>query len=260
MAKLTTQQSSFSGAQAKRLVQMYEGAEKDLLKEYNNALLAANNPQKLADLQRNTNLIRQEVLAGCRIWCDEAIEMLFDLAASEVDKSLGTKEATPQFQKAKEILADNAFESFVEVDSVIKRRVEQVVRLLSMEQLKGELSARDTLEQVAQAQKEKLAEQGITGFKDAAGKQWNIVSYVEMLGQLVTREAMIEGTEIRALEHEQDLVQITDEYTSYTCENCLDWKGQIVSLTGKTPGYPTLDDARAGGIFHPNCIHNIQIL
>ena len=63
MAKLTTQQSSFSGAQAKRLVQMYECAEKDLLKEYNNALLAANNPQKLADLQRNTNLIRKEVLA-----------------------------------------------------------------------------------------------------------------------------------------------------------------------------------------------------
>ena len=84
--------------------------------------------------------------------------------------------------------------------------------------------------------------------------------YARASEEAIPREAMIEGTEIRALEHEQDLVQITDESTSYTCKNCLEWKGQIVSLTGKTPGYPTLDDARAGGIFHPNCIHNILIL
>ncbi len=33
--------------------------------------------------------------------------------------------------------------------------------------------------------------------------------------------------------------------------------GRIVSLTGKTPGYPTLADARAAKVFHSNCTHNI---
>lgn len=184
MAKLTSQQLSLAEAQTKRLVRMYDEAEKDILAEYNSALLIAS-PKGLTALKDNIKIIRQEILAGSRIWCDEAVEMLFDLASSEVDKSLG-KESTATSLRAKSFLADNAYESLVEVDSVIGRRVDQLYRLLSMEQLKGELSEHDTLEQVAQAQREKLAEQGITGFKDAAGKQWNIVTYVEMLGQLVT--------------------------------------------------------------------------
>ncbi len=30
-------------------------------------------------------------------------------------------------------------------------------------------------------------------------------------------------------------------------------KGEILSLTGKTPGYPTLEEAKTAGLFHPNC-------
>ncbi len=33
--------------------------------------------------------------------------------------------------------------------------------------------------------------------------------------------------------------------------------GRIVSLTGKTSGYPTLADARTAKVFHGNCTHNI---
>jgi hypothetical protein len=39
------------------------------------------------------------------------------------------------------------------------------------------------------------------------------------------------------------------------CELCSDWEGEVVSLDGVTPGYPTLAEAEGAGLFHPNCTH-----
>jgi hypothetical protein len=33
----------------------------------------------------------------------------------------------------------------------------------------------------------------------------------------------------------------------------LPWHGRTLSLTGQTPGYPTMGEARATGFRHPNC-------
>jgi hypothetical protein len=39
------------------------------------------------------------------------------------------------------------------------------------------------------------------------------------------------------------------------CELCQPWQGKILSITGKTKGYPTLEEAKAAGLFHPRCRH-----
>jgi hypothetical protein len=40
-------------------------------------------------------------------------------------------------------------------------------------------------------------------------------------------------------------------------DECSRWEGKILSLTGKTPGFPTIEQARRSGeIFHPNCVHS----
>lgn len=36
---------------------------------------------------------------------------------------------------------------------------------------------------------------------------------------------------------------------------CAPWNGKVLSLTGQTPGYPTLEEAEGAGLFHPNCRH-----
>ena len=38
------------------------------------------------------------------------------------------------------------------------------------------------------------------------------------------------------------------------------WEGRIVSLTGATDGFPTMEEAKADGLFHPNCTHRIEYL
>jgi len=41
---------------------------------------------------------------------------------------------------------------------------------------------------------------------------------------------------------------------------CEPWQGQILSARGETPGYDTVADAEADGLFHPNCRHAINVL
>ena len=40
---------------------------------------------------------------------------------------------------------------------------------------------------------------------------------------------------------------------------CKPWNGRIVSLTGATTDYPTMTQAEADGLFHPNCRHAFSL-
>jgi len=66
-------------------------------------------------------------------------------------------------------------------------------------------------------------------------------------------EAHLQGTANRLMEQDHDLVKVSSHLGA--CEKCQPWEGEVLSLTGKTPGYPTLEEARDAGLFHPNCRH-----
>lgn len=93
----------------------------------------------------------------------------------------------------------------------------------------------------------------MTGFEDSAGRQWNMRSYAEMVARTSTMEAHLQGTANRLGELGHDLVKVSRHVGP--CEKCAPWEGKILSLTGKTPGFPTLAEAREAGLFHPNCKH-----
>lgn len=246
-----------SEAQARRLIQLYTDAEREILTEYNKALLKGNDLKNLTALKNNVAAIRKDLLAGGRTWCEEAIPELYRAAMVEVDQGFAQIAFGAIHQEAMAILAENTYQRLVDVDSVIGRRVDDVYRNLALEAVRGDVAGYQTWKQTAKRYREALAEKGITGFKDAAGREWNMKSYTEMVARTTTRETMINGTANRLLEHGQDLAEITGGTAKNTCDICRGWTGRIVSLTGKTPGYPTLDDARAAGLFHPRCTHNI---
>jgi len=59
------------------------------------------------------------------------------------------------------------------------------------------------------------------------------------------------------VENDFDLVQVS---AHGGCDLCAPWEGAILSISGDTPGYPTVDEAEASGLFHPNCKHAINTL
>ncbi len=250
--------NKLSKAQAERLARLYSEAEIEIIREYNKALLKGNDLKNLTALKNNVAAIRKDLLAGGRTWCEEAVSTVYQAAMAEVDKGLVAEIAFGAIhQQAMQVLAENAYARLQDVDLVIGRRADDVYRNLALEAVRGDVAGYQTWKQTAKRYREMLAEKGITGFKDAAGREWNMRSYTEMVARTTAREVMINGTANRLLEHGQDLAEITGGSAKNTCEICKGWTGRTISLTGKTPGYPTLEDARAAGLFHPRCTHNI---
>lgn len=94
---------------------------------------------------------------------------------------------------------------------------------------------------------------GITAFIDKRGRSWNMASYTDMLCRTSSMQIFHQAKTNEYLAHGEDLVIVTSH--TPTCAKCAPWNGKILSLTGETPGFPTMDEARAAGLFHPNCRH-----
>lgn len=94
--------------------------------------------------------------------------------------------------------------------------------------------------------------------KNGRTRQLPLDFYAITVTRTKTREAAIEGAINRYEESGEDLVMI--EERADTCEVCARFRGMIVSLKGKTPGFPVVGE---NGIllppYHPNCRGTIRV-
>lgn len=111
--------------------------------------------------------------------------------------------------------------------------------------------------QAAQSALDRFAQSGVSGFVDTAGRSWSIETYAEMATRTAVGRAQVQGALDRFSDAGYDLVIVSD--ASGECELCRPWEGQILSQTGDTPGYPTVIDATASGLFHANCRHGLGL-
>lgn len=109
--------------------------------------------------------------------------------------------------------------------------------------------------QAAQVSLDRFAARGITGFVDAAGRRWELESYTEMAVRTAAGRAQVAGTLDRFRATGRDLVIVSDH--TQECRLCRPWEGRVLSITGRTVGYPTVAEARADGLLHANCRHNL---
>jgi hypothetical protein len=92
-------------------------------------------------------------------------------------------------------------------------------------------------------------------FVDSAGRKWKTDNYFKMLNKTIYNNVVRETTESAMAEAGIDLATI-EGGPSTVGDSCDDWVGRIVSVTGKTKGYPTLDHVTSTShVFGPNCNH-----
>lgn len=115
-----------------------------------------------------------------------------------------------------------------------------------------------------------FANEGITGFVDKSGRNWELKTYAEMATRTKTAEIMVDAHVERLGQAGVKLVIVSQ--APYECPLCKPWEGQIlVTGPGATSGEHTvtvngvtikvkgsLDEARSKGLFHPNCRHNVS--
>ncbi len=252
----------FSDAEVERLTKFYAEAEREILDRLNRALLRGNKTEYLAQMKKNVEAILADLRTGSRTWTEEAIPRVYVKGATTADMMIKARGAQGQsviggfgaiHQQAAQVLAENTYQSFNNIAERIGRRTQDIYRTLALENIRGSVIGYDTWQQTARNFRENLAKKGVTGFQDAKGRNWNMRTYAEMVARTSTMEAHLQGTANRLLEYGQDLVRVSKHRGA--CELCKPWEGKILSLTGKTPGYPTLQEAKEAGLFHPNCRH-----
>lgn len=208
-------------------------------------------------------------------WLDKEIAAAYKLGTSDADFGLKTliskgalgKDAIPikgsftQPNKQQiQALIDDTSKSFGEALTNVSRNVRAITTQAFQRELRtriaeGVLSTQSRKE-IVDGVKQQLRERGLTALTDRGGKSWSIDRYADMLVRTKLTEARNTGLATRMLENKNDLVQVSINDSDH--QVCLDWEGRILSLTGKTDGYPTVDEATNAGLFHPNCKHTIN--
>lgn len=238
----------------RRLMLFYATAENEILTEINKGLAKGNNVRYLQTMRANVGVVLDDLLDGSREWCEQAIPRIYVEGMRNADRAFRDRLAVGLVhQQAAHILAENTFARFEDVAQLVGRRTNDIYRALSLDAVRGSTMGYKTWKQTARKLRDDLLERGITGFVDKAGRQWNLNTYAEMVARTSTMEAHIEGTKNRLLERGHDLVKVSTHMDA--CDLCEPWQGEVLSLTGNTEGYYTLDEARDEGLFHPNCKH-----
>ncbi|MEU5838783.1 phage minor capsid protein [Streptomyces diacarni] len=145
----------------------------------------------------------------------------------------------------------------------------------------GPLLGTETRRQASQRALNQFAERGIRGFTDKSGRRWELATYAEMAVRSVTARAAVEGHTDTLEEAGVGLVVVSD--APLECPLCAPWEGEVLALSGQ-PGprtvqaphatdtgsllrrrptvsvhvVGTLPEARAAGLFHPNCRHSVS--
>ncbi|MBQ3340943.1 MAG: hypothetical protein IJG84_03535 [Kiritimatiellae bacterium] len=95
-------------------------------------------------------------------------------------------------------------------------------------------------------------------FRDAGGRIWDTRTYMAMNTRTnamrLYNDLLVENI---AKATGSDLVRVSRGGDPH-CGGCRPWEGMILSVAGETEGLPTYDEAKAAGLFHPNCTHTLE--
>ncbi len=138
----------------------------------------------------------------------------------------------------------------------ILRKADDVFRHAVEEAQYSTLTGTATRRQASQKVLNKFANQGITGFRDSTGRMWSLSSYSEMAMRTSTGQAMLQGQFDRIQQNNRDLVIVSGH--ADCCPLCAPWQGAILSISGNSSRYSSVDEARASGLWHPNCRHSVS--
>lgn len=197
-----------------------------------------------------------------------------ELGALDIGRELDARRALPNAPAVDRLAASYAQDTrplYQRITRSIVDTYRSIVARVSGAQLLTGITRRDASQRALNT----FAQHGITGFVDSAGRNWDMASYAEMAVRSVTARAAIEGHIDSLAEIRIGLVIVSD--APLECPLCRPWEGEILTL-GAASGPHTvraqhelhedgrtvavhvagsLIEARAAGLFHPNCRHSL---
>lgn len=213
--------------------------ERKKQEQINDALLSAWLALMFANLE-------DDLYNSAQIGIDEADKQLkAKNITTIVDKNITSETYEKQVQARLESAKSDLITVAEEIKSNSKSVIRNIENTITKEQQK---KLADDLLKV-------LKENGITFFFDKAGRKWKIENYVKMRTMTETVQAQRMAFFTRGVQYGVDLVRIKHLNIHPTCQLCAPFENKILSITGNTSGYMTIQEASLQGLFHPFCDH-----
>lgn len=210
----------------------------------------------VATLERRGETAAVEALT--KAWSMGQAAAVADLRA--VGNQAGVQVAVSRTRLA--LLIDETVTPIREAARAMLRVVEDVYRVTVAQAAGLVVAGVDTRVTATRRVVRELARNGLGGFVDVAGRRWHADSYAEMaIRSAANRSAALGRMEkLQAAGH--DLVIVSDH--AQECALCRPWEGKVLSISGRSDdpaarGVPSVDEAIAAGLFHPNCRHTLGI-
>lgn len=120
---------------------------------------------------------------------------------------------------------------------------------------RGEIAGSD-LKTIAKNVENELRASSLSAITYKNGRNVSVDGYARTLARSILTEAQVTAIQNTHIEEGYDLVQVSDHFGE--CAICRPWENEVLSLTGRTRNYTTLDKAKNAGLFHSNCRHSIS--
>lgn len=254
---------------SRRLVELYRAAEEKISAKLMRALAQSGDKKNLTvrSLEQQHKAVKKmlkSLLKDSKAPIDELVETAFNggIAVSRKELKAGLTDITFEMQginaKMMKVYAEQIYSRMADVVQSANRTTTDIYRALKLNSVMGgAVGGYDSIDSVRRDMQKISSDNGITAFIDKRGRKWNMATYCEMLARTSTAQIFHQGKTNEYLAHGEDLVIVT--HHTPTCDKCAKWGGKVLSLTGETKGYPTIDEARAAGLFHPNCRHTYSL-
>ena len=255
---------------ARRLVKLFRQAERDIAARLAQLLSETDDKRKrsiraIEQEQKAVKKILKELLESseeeAQLLVDNAFNGGLSVAKQELETA-GISEIVVEMggvnSRALKVYSEQIYNRLAEVVQQASRTTADIYQALKVDSaMAGAVGGYDALGTVRRNMQKISAERGISAFIDKKGRSWTMATYCEMLTRTATAEIFHQAKTNEYLAHGEDLVIVT--YHTPTCEKCSPWDGKVLSLTGETQGYPTMAEAKASGLFHPNCRHTYSL-
>lgn len=202
-------------------------------------------------LAKKSRVIQRAISAGYQNGADRAAQEL-------TDANLTSIETTP-FQRANTIraLTRDSAGLLDATHPAILRSANALYRNVLDEAVRLGATSGMTQAQCAQYALNAWADKSIVSFKDKSGRKWMLDSYAEMATRTAIKQAQNYGFTDSVTASGEDLVYVTDHPEE--CPLCRPWEGRVLSISGNDQRYPSVADAKAAGLMHPNCSHTLNL-
>ena len=256
---------------------VYAQAERDLISRIANRLekdktatIAQWEVMKLRELRTMNRGIETQIVKKLRNFNEKELGKLIEKAYKEgSDKTVASLNKVMSASDVKSKLINSDIETIEALTKAYKnnmnstlnriiRQTDDVYRQAVRKGVEYTTTGAGTRLEGAQKVINEFANRGVSGFRDSAGRSWNLNTYAEMATRTTVSNAQVEGNINRLKQNDINLGVVSAHAES--CPICDPWEGQVLALNDaaqRETDYPTVADAKNAGLWHPNCSHNL---